>query len=741
MPAIPAALYQPIKETLLDCGPFASAAALRAAFAHADLFPWRHQLPTAGSGDALAGEVMALLIDRAQADSGENGLVLLLQTLRDDAPEGGRCRERLDALATALRQALAAGGRLSLLQPPPPPNPYLNQEKLRQEMLAALRTRPGTIHTLVGLGGVGKTALAAHLAQEVQPDFSRVLWVSLAHNPPPDTVWVDLCRAYATPAGADPAATAAALLHRHRPLLVLDNAETAAATCAALLDHHAAATVLVTSRDRAVAATHSRPRPVEVLPRPEAVTLFCELTGRAAGATPEADELCALLGDLPQAIILAAGYLNSYDPPLADYLARLRRSPLGQTLHLADRRDRSVPVTFDLSFDRLDAAAGQLLALLALDGGESSGRAALAAGLAWPDADPRLDAALGELVRHSLAGRQGERYALHPLVRRHALDRLPPDEADALAARLVAHYLAYAEAHEQPDPAAYDALEAERPNLLAAMERAVEQQQWPLVRRFAGALCRPVDGYLGGRGYWAELRRRLAQALHAAQAEGDRYDEAAFSHNLAIAAQNAGDYAAAREHYAASLAILEELGNRPGIASTRHQLGMLAQDEGDYAAAREHYAASLAIKKEVGDRPGIARTRGQLGILAQDEGEYAAAREHYAASLAIFEELGDRPGMAITIGQLAVLTEKEGDLAEAERLYRQAMALHQEIGNVVGLSIQLFNLALLYEDQARLAEALPLLEQAVAIAQRTGFYEAQRWPSVLDSVRQKLAAT
>ncbi|MCB8917149.1 MAG: tetratricopeptide repeat protein [Ardenticatenaceae bacterium] len=636
MPAIPAALYQPIKETLLDCGPFASAAALRAAFAHADLFPWRHQLPTAGSGDALAGEVMALLIDRAQADSGENGLVLLLQTLRDDAPEGGGCRERLDALATALRQALAAGGRLSLLQPPPPPNPYLNQEKLRQEMLAALRTRPGTIHTLVGLGGVGKTALAAHLAQEVQPDFSRVLWVSLAHNPPPDTVWVDLCRAYATPAGADPAATAAALLHRHRPLLVLDNAETAAATCAALLDHHAAATVLVTSRDRAVAATHSRPRPVEVLPRPEAVTLFCELTGRAAGATPEADELCALLGDLPQAIILAAGYLNSYDPPLADYLARLRRSPLGQTLHLADRRDLSVPVTFDLSFDRLDAAAGQLLALLALDGGESSGRAALAAGLAWPDADPRLDAALGDLVRHSLAGRQGERYALHPLVRRHALDRLPPDEADALAARLVAHYLAYAEAHKRPDPAAYDALEAERPNLLAAMERAVEQQQWPLVRRFAWAL----DNFLDTRGYWAESRRRLAQALRAAQAEGDRWQEAAFSHNLAIAAQNAGEYAAAREHYAASLAIKKEVGNRPGMAITIGQLAVLTYKEGDLAEAERLYRQAMALGQEIGDVVGLSIDMFNLALLYEDQARLAEALPLLEQVVAIDEKVG-----------------------------------------------------------------------------------------------------
>ena len=45
---------------------------------------------------------------------------------------------------------------------------------------------------LLGIGGIGKTALAVKLAQQVQGDFEYVIWRSLRNAPPLDTFLAEL---------------------------------------------------------------------------------------------------------------------------------------------------------------------------------------------------------------------------------------------------------------------------------------------------------------------------------------------------------------------------------------------------------------------------------------------------------------------------------------------------------------------------------------------------------------------
>jgi anion-transporting ArsA/GET3 family ATPase len=43
---------------------------------------------------------------------------------------------------------------------------------------------------ILGMGGIGKTSLAAKLGQEVAPSFERVYWRSL-RDAPPVSEWLD----------------------------------------------------------------------------------------------------------------------------------------------------------------------------------------------------------------------------------------------------------------------------------------------------------------------------------------------------------------------------------------------------------------------------------------------------------------------------------------------------------------------------------------------------------------------
>jgi transcriptional regulator with XRE-family HTH domain len=106
----------------------------------------------------------------------------------------------------------------------------------RMEELSLLRRwvvdERSRLVAILGMGGIGKTSLAARLAQMVAPNFGRVYWRSL-RNSPPVTEWLAGAIAFLSdqqlvpPPSESERINALLLLARtRRCLLVLDNSET-----------------------------------------------------------------------------------------------------------------------------------------------------------------------------------------------------------------------------------------------------------------------------------------------------------------------------------------------------------------------------------------------------------------------------------------------------------------------------------------------------------------------------------
>ncbi|MBE8516098.1 tetratricopeptide repeat protein [Amycolatopsis sp. H6(2020)] len=155
-------------------------------------------------------------------------------------------------------------------------------------------------------------------------------------------------------------------------------------------------------------------------------------------------------------------------------------------------------------------------------------------------------------------------------------------------------------------------------------------------------------------------------------------------------------------------------------ARWNHQLGMLAQDRGDYAEAERRYTDSLTINEESGNRAAMATSYHQLGNLAYLRGDYAEAERRYTDSLTILEELGNRDGMARSYHQLGMLAQDRGDYAEAERRYTDSLTINEESGNRAAMATSYHQLGMLAQDRGDYAEAERRYTDSLTILEELG---------------------
>jgi predicted ATPase len=304
------------------------------------------------------------------------------------------------------------------------------------------RLHAGRLVTLIGPGGVGKTALANEAAERAAERFAL------------GSRSVDLTRV--DDADAVPGALAAqlgfesfqALLDApgdRKVLLLVDNCEhlleAAARTIGGILEVCEQPTVLATSRSplelpgESVVALAPLATPSRGTPDPQvwpAVELFLERAREAGVNIDGADldavvELCGRLDGLPLALEIAAARARTMSP--AEIAERLRQGTdvLDRPRFRGAARHRSVAETIRWSYDLLGRDERELLEQLAVFAGPFDASAARP--LAGFDRDDqRFDALVDELVHASLVAADtsgtSTRYRLLESVRRFALDRL-----------------------------------------------------------------------------------------------------------------------------------------------------------------------------------------------------------------------------------------------------------------------------------------------------------------------------
>lgn len=276
----------------------------------------------------------------------------------------------------------------SAFQTPYPPNPVFMGRAAEMDALAAILSYTQTqtvalLPAITGLGGIGKTQLAAEFTHQYRERFpGGVFWLNMAQ---PETVAGQVA-ACAGPGGLDlPGwqaldfdARIAAAQHAWREptmrLLVMDNLEDPK-----LLTWRPTSgrtRVLLTTRRGVWSITSGVVRiPLSVLDRTNSMQLLLEPRARwldlsvvnllANPNTAQAsDAICDAVGDLPLALALAGAYLESHpNVSVPHYQTRLDEYALAHPSLDADLEEAlptahttSVVATIALSYDQLDPA-------------------------------------------------------------------------------------------------------------------------------------------------------------------------------------------------------------------------------------------------------------------------------------------------------------------------------------------------------------------------------------------------
>ena len=565
--------------------------------------------------------------------------------------------------------------------------------------------------TIVGTGGVGKTALAARLRELRAGSHRAVHQVELAALSDSDQVIPALVRALELPVSRASALEAVQAALRDRPhLLVLDNCEHLLPGVAEIINQLMAAApalgILATSQE-ALSLHEERVYRLDALALPAAeagveearvtgaIALFQERATAAdhqfaltAENVAAVIDVCRRLDGIPLAIELAAARLRTLG--VAGLRERLddRLQLLASGARDQPARHRTLRAALEWSWSLLLPDEQVVFRRLAIMAGsfdlEAVQAAASGTGM---DAVAVIDA-LGVLCDKSLLAVEPlsdgtVRYRLLESMRHFALEHLRSAGEEALVRELhLAHFLRLSEAASAalagPQQGAWlKRLDRDRDNLFAA-HLACDQLPDGIERglRLANALIR----YWFNREALLLGQRIMAEAL-ARPGNADPTPRRALAHvNHGRMLSFRGLDAEAADQFRLAIDAGRRCGAPPVVVEAMGRLGYAQMALNDRAGARAtlEQACDIARGLEGDGRPG-AIANSNLAELERLEGNFAAARARYEASLAIHAAKGDRQATMICLNNLAMAALALKALPEARERMRASLAICEEL--------------------------------------------------------------
>lgn len=618
-----------------------------------------------------------------------------------------------------------------------PTTPILGRER-ELEAIAGRLAQGDRLVTITGLGGIGKTRIAAALARSIASEELAVLRADLTDASGRE----GLLDAVALAAGAAAAGKGkrhgwlSRALAAHGPaVLILDPFDRLLEHAELLGEWLAGApelAIVVVSRGRLRSPDEVviEIGPLVIEPRGSAVELLIGAARAHRHDYAPSDEERKLLAEIareldgvPLALELAASRLGVLGPAALLHRLRSRFEILRRPGASGDRHG-ALEASIAWSWEVLDPAEREVLAQCTTFRGGFSVEAAEAV-IEMPAGSPSVIDVIESLRAKSLIRAEqsaitGElRLSLYESVRAFAVRGLP--SARELEARHAKYAVEAAEAwssaiETREGDRARALLILERENLLAVVERilgrgAVSARTAELALRalvalapvlmlrgplevLAGHLERALEVTAGSgadprlqargllaraglrreRGDVAGAERDLSEALVLAHHANDASAESRVLLAIAGIAMQRGELDRAEAGIDRATELAERAGDAGADARAMLARARIEEQRGQRGAARGLLERALVRVRAMRSAIAEAPIRRRLAVIEMHEGRIADARAHLEAAAELARALEDRRGAALTRALLALADHLEGDLGAAKEGYQAAIA-------------------------------------------------------------------
>jgi len=612
------------------------------------------------------------------------------------------------------------------------------------------------VAVICGIGGVGKTALAVHVAHatgDLFPDGQ--LYADLrgytGEATLPESALGAFLRALGIPPDVIPEVPAErsalyrSILADRRILVLLDNARDAAQV-SPLLPGSPGCAALITSRVKLADLPSAKLIDLDVMEPDEALSLFAAVAGpeRIAAEHAAAMDVVAACGFLPLAVRIVAARLAaraswtvaSLVPRLADEQRRLDEMRVG---------DLAVEATFALGYGQLEAAQARAFRLLALPNGPviSLGAAGAVLSLSMIEAEDMLESLVdASLLEAPAPGR----YRFHDLLKlfaRRALGKSEsPEDRVLVLRRLLGFYLATAQsAHRLAYEGSMIAdnllvvcdgltfgsadeavawLIAEGDALFAAINQAAASSHAGEQLMPAADLLVAMEPLLESGTHTHEFDHATRAVLAGARRLGDQASELRARYVLGRVLFAANRLPEAEEQFEIVHKLSVARKEKIVTGEVLNALAVVVGRQRRHVEALSWFDLAMGFYRDNGVPAGEAlvlsySARDHLG-LGRPEDAIAAAEK----GLAIFTEIGSGAGTARARYHLGIVLSRVGRLNEAVHHHAECLAFFRSSKQRVWEQRVCSRLAETFIAAERHADAVRHAEQALLISREIG---------------------
>jgi tetratricopeptide (TPR) repeat protein len=630
---------------------------------------------------------------------------------------------------------------------------FVGRSKIIEDLSSRFLKGPFPLLVCIqGMGGLGKTALAVHLAHRLRPFFADgVLMARLDSSDLMSTLSVfaemfgrDVNRYASLEARSS---VVRELLSRKKVLIILDNVQNSE-EISPFLPATGECVLMVTTRKKQLSIT----RPFLSVDVPlfdpqigEDQDLFVKILGQDYVDTFAVvlRQIAEVLGYLPLALDIAASRLK-YEPNWDVSQFRDRLMEEKRRLNELHYDDLSVRAVFNLSYASLQPPEKTFFASLGVFPGSDFAPSA-AAYLLDLASDQAADL-LRKLYGLSLVqiGRSG-RYRLHPLLRDFAREHV---DLDTMSSRAARYYIDWLDRHRTD----YAQVEKESSNILGLLNCLADGQEVQLfihgvvavfpycdarglynvalgllekARRLLVDLPAQEQGevwlYLGiacrKTGQFELAARYLAEGLQVSLEQQNGRLSPDFYLNLGGLELSLGNYGKAKEYFERGLDYGQHDENEQIIAALLANKASVLFNEGDYLAAQKLFNESLQISRETKNRQRMGDNLQGLGAIADSQGDYETAQNYYRQSLEIARELGHQETICTLLSNLAGIDSALDDLEQASQNYTEGINIARSIGHVENICLLLTGMANLNQEHGQETLAETQYQEALDLAE------------------------